>query len=95
MSYCDCDVPREFRATSENAGEAHLYLRCRRCGGKAGRIPIDMESFTEHITDPNDLDPTTPEVAKSTVEHGQPTVSIHLNANDSPFMFVEDEQAQE
>lgn len=91
MSYCTCDNPREYRATSENAEKEFLYLRCNHCGGKVGRVDIDLEALAEHITDPNDLDPTRPDVAESIDEHETATVSIHLSANDSPFMFHRDD----
>lgn len=89
MTRCKCEAPHEFRLTSENAGENHLYLRCGNCGGRAGRVSLDMEEFAEHVTNPNELDPHTPEVAETIVEHDVPTVSLHLKAGDSPFRFVE------
>lgn len=93
MSSCTCDAPVEFRATDEDSGEDFLYLRCRDCGGKAGRVDVDMDAFTEQITNPDELDATRPDVAESVVEHGMPTVSIHLNAGDSPFTFNADSNA--
>ena len=88
MSSCKCSNPVDYRATSENAGEDFLYLRCADCGGKAGRIPIDIEELIETITDPTELDATNTDVAEKVVEHGRPTVSIHLD-HDSPWMFSE------
>ncbi len=90
MSYCSCEQPLEYRITSENTGDDFLYLRCNECHGKAGRVDIDIDAFTDHITNPEELDPHDPEVAKTVVEHGHPTVSLLLDATDSPFMFTDD-----
>lgn len=80
MSSCDCDRPREFRATAENAGEDYLYLRCAVCGGKVGRVAIDIDQFTDVITNPETL----PTGDFKPV----PSVSIHLDAGDSPFILA-------
>lgn len=76
MSYCECDAPTEFRATSENAGEEFLYLRCGNCGGKAGRVPVDMAEFQKYVTSPKDV---------------EETVTIRLDYGDSPFEFAVEE----
>lgn len=78
MSSCNCENPTTFRATSENTGEALLYLRCADCGGKAGRVSIDQKDLRQNITDPSD-------VGKS--------VSIRLDPNDNPFMFLDEDSA--
>jgi len=92
MSGCTCENPTDFRATSENAGEEFLYLRCGHCGGKAGRVEISMDDLTSKVTDPNDLDAERKDVAEKVIEHETPTVSIHFNARDSPWMFETDNE---
>ena len=88
MSSCDCEAPTDFRATSENAGEGHLYLRCSNCGGKVGRVDINLRDLFEHVPAPEELDTQRVDVAEKIVEHKVPTVSIHFNAYDSPFTFI-------
>lgn len=83
MTSCKCDDPHEYRATSENGDEDYLYLRCGHCGGKAGRVPIDIEALKETVTDPSDLPPTR-ESAK-TIESGR-SVTIQFDSNDSPWV---------
>lgn len=80
MSSCKCERPREFRATAESAGEDYLSLRCADCGGKAGRVNIDIDRFTDVITNPGTL----PKGDFKPI----PSVSIRLDAGDSPFMFA-------
>jgi len=87
MSGCSCDNPTDFRATSENAGDDYLYLRCGSCGGKAGRVSISLEELEGKVTNPEDLDTERPEVAEKIVDRGVPTVSIHFERNDHPLMF--------
>lgn len=81
MAGCRCDTPTAYRATSENVDEQYLYLRCESCGGKAGRVSIDIDDLTETVTNPNELE--------GTGEDGGETarVSIHFDASDSPWMF--------
>lgn len=90
MAGCSCENPTDFRATSENAGEEVLYLRCGNCGGKAGRVSISLDDLEQKVTNPKDLDPERPEVAAKIVDRGVKTVSIHLEANDHPLMFYDD-----
>lgn len=88
MSGCTCESPTDFRATSENVDRSILYLRCDHCGGKAGTIEVSLEDIEERVTDPSKLDAEDPEVAEKVVNRGMPTVSIHFEKGDSPFLHL-------
>jgi hypothetical protein len=74
MSGCTCDSPQRYRATGENVGKDELYLRCLHCGGKAGRITVDIDELTDTLTNPEDI----PDVDKRT--------TIQFVPGDNPWM---------
>jgi len=75
MTSCTCDSPSQYRATSENAGSSFLYLRCSKCGNKAGRVSVDEKDMREHVTPPEDAG-------------GE--VVIRLQEQDSFFTMLDD-----
>lgn len=78
MSKCSCDEPTELRATSENAGSSYLYLRCSRCGGKAGRVSIDERDLRENIPNPDEI---------------KSPVSIRFDPGDNIFTQLDGEKS--